>query len=258
MVDELDSGQYLAGIIGSEVLVATANDPSAYHLLPSGSAVQPPAGIDVVYAESVIRVGLVFEDRSGSWYDSDGNLLWHRTGGEPADSRIVGIRSSGQVVAMEYGPSRIVLVENGEVVVVRIPEGQPTTGAGFGLTFQMTDNLFLGYVDMDDATRVAVAVYDLNYDEVRPLDRLPADFGAAQFPIGFSRGTYYVVATGDEECLNVRSQPDTNSEILGCYEDGVLLLYRSDEPRIEGVLWEPVATPDGRPGWAISQYLTSP
>lgn len=62
----------------------------------------------------------------------------------------------------------------------------------------------------------------------------------------------------DRSCLNVRGDPDVESEILTCAADGVLLravIGDDGEPSVEDGEWIWVYTPDGFLGWAATEYL---
>jgi hypothetical protein len=62
-----------------------------------------------------------------------------------------------------------------------------------------------------------------------------------------------VDAGGD--CLNIRSTVGLGAPVLTCAADGVLLGDREDTWERDGVTWLAVRTPDGRSGWASSEYL---
>lgn len=57
-------------------------------------------------------------------------------------------------------------------------------------------------------------------------------------------------------CLNVRDTPSTESTVIACFPEGVLLSGRANVGAIDG--WTPVTTPRGQPGWAASRFLAEP
>ncbi len=62
-----------------------------------------------------------------------------------------------------------------------------------------------------------------------------------------------VVDTGD--CLNVRFEPTSTSQILNCAADGVLLRDMNETREGSGSEWLRVATPAGIAGWASTAFL---
>ena len=54
----------------------------------------------------------------------------------------------------------------------------------------------------------------------------------------------------------LRERPAQSSLALGCFKDGGLLRVRPEpDQTVDGITWLPVATPDGRAGWASAEFL---
>lgn len=101
------------------------------------------------------------------------------------------------------------------------------------------------------------AVLDLESGNLRPIS-IP--FTNSEFQQGRSRivatvrGAFArVVNTG--ACLNIRSEPSTDAEIVGCLADNVLLLDTGETARAGDVTWLRVVAPLGLEGWASVAYL---
>lgn len=62
------------------------------------------------------------------------------------------------------------------------------------------------------------------------------------------------IASGDD-CVNVRQSPSLAGAVLGCYEDGVLLVDRGETRAAEGITWVGVTAPEGYLGWAAAEFL---
>jgi hypothetical protein len=71
---------------------------------------------------------------------------------------------------------------------------------------------------------------------------------------GFIKAAVAKVA-GAGDCLNVRETASTAAPVLGCFVDGVLLRDLGETAEADGVTWLKVATPDGRKGWASTEFL---
>jgi DNA-binding CsgD family transcriptional regulator len=77
---------------------------------------------------------------------------------------------------------------------------------------------------------------------------------ANPFAAGLVVGPFARVNAGGD-CLNVRQEPSATVTSLGCYADGVLLRDLGETQEAGGVTWLNVATPDGRQGWASTEFL---
>ena len=78
----------------------------------------------------------------------------------------------------------------------------------------------------------------------------------ALLPVAIATGPFLRVATDDDDCLNVRAEPDLAAAVVACHKDGVLLAERqevADRP----ARWLPVTTPSGREGWVAEQFVES-
>ncbi len=72
--------------------------------------------------------------------------------------------------------------------------------------------------------------------------------------VAFLPGPFARVNTPGD-CLNVRAEPSTSAQSLGCFKDGVLLHVTGGEAVSGGITWLPVTTPNGRAGWASGEFL---
>ena len=112
------------------------------------------------------------------------------------------------------------------------------------------------------------AVLDLATAKVHPLAELTAGAGGAQFVYvqglvqlrspeqGAQTGSLRV--TGTSDCLNVREKPTLDAKVVGCYPDGVLLAQADQQQNFagsNGITWSLVLTPDGRFGYASTEFL---
>ena len=103
------------------------------------------------------------------------------------------------------------------------------------------------------------AIVDFEARTVSPISEfVPALLGKAGGPVPYQVlvGPFARVEPGSG-CLNVRSQPNTEAEVLACYTTGVLLRIRDDDGGSNDG-WTPVMTPLGVDGWASSEYLRLP
>jgi hypothetical protein len=53
----------------------------------------------------------------------------------------------------------------------------------------------------------------------------------------------------------VRETATTSAPIVRCFVDGVLLRDLGETAEADGVTWLKVATPDGRKGWASTEFV---
>lgn len=65
----------------------------------------------------------------------------------------------------------------------------------------------------------------------------------------------FAAVSGAGDCLNVREQASMSAPIVRCLVDGVLLRDMGETAAADGVTWLKVATPDGREGWASTEFL---
>ncbi len=137
---------------------------------------------------------------------------------------------------------------------------------GFRVTGWLSDSVALGWANFESARYLDVdtplgeffrgvpSIIDFGNETISPIvnfvDLLGAKAGGPN-PVAIMVGPFArVVTPGD--CLNVRTAPQTNAEVLGCYADGVLLAVRGEPDDSD---WLAVETPDGRAGWAAKTYL---
>ncbi|MGE5594959.1 MAG: SH3 domain-containing protein [Hyphomicrobiales bacterium] len=109
------------------------------------------------------------------------------------------------------------------------------------------NSLFAGLPSLIDFERGTVAPI------AEFLPELAAKAGGP-VPVAVELGTFLRVS-GAGDCLNVRAEPGTDAAVLGCYADRVLLGDRGESREAGGIAWRAVTTPDGREGWASSEFL---
>ena len=133
------------------------------------------------------------------------------------------------------------------------------------ITGWISDSVAIGRADFDQADYVPgtvsyfhgiPAVIDFEAGTVSPIQEfLPQLPGKAGGPVprALSVGPFGRI-DADGDCLNVRLGPDTSTDVLGCYADGVFLPFRTTTDFVpEG--WFAVTTPDGRAGFAASEFV---
>ncbi len=246
-----------------------------FFLHPSGEEVKAP----VPYTEPRIvpGIGLVWEPARADntfgaepVYDASGTAI---TAAQPApnlEPRLAGRAPDGSLYgAWLYVPDRPAdphprtaylgqVDASGDPVALFTP-GKVTTWNG---PYLAGSSLLLGNVELPvqpGSVRpfdVPAALIDLATGRILPLRELEAGLETNQQPLvrGSVLGRVARVATGSD-CLNVREAPSVSATSIGCYRDGVLLFERG-ETRIEGeTTWVAVSTPDGKEGWASSEFL---
>lgn len=105
---------------------------------------------------------------------------------------------------------------------------------------------------------LAPVMIDLNIGTMYPLDELAKGEMAL---IAVRQGSAEVTVTGAGDCLNVRAAPNTGAPILECLPDGSRLALGSvafADAENPGLRWLQVGLPDGRVGYARSDFLTEP
>lgn len=114
-------------------------------------------------------------------------------------------------------------------------------GTDIGAGDQAT--VYPALIDLDSGTLTPVVANV--FTEQRGRNRL----------VAARAGTFAVVSAGGD-CLNVREEPSTAAEAIGCYPDGTLLGDRGETRAAGGVTWLAVTEPGGRSGWAALEFLS--
>lgn len=82
----------------------------------------------------------------------------------------------------------------------------------------------------------------------------PTPTEATSTPVGrFARGNWLVV-TGTGDCLNLRSEPSLQGQVIACLPDGTEVQVLGGPRDADGYRWWRLATPQGD-GWAVENYL---
>jgi hypothetical protein len=101
----------------------------------------------------------------------------------------------------------------------------------------------------------ATYILDMRDGSFREVAGLRRDGDVDAYPVAVVRGTFVRVdAPGD--CLNLRAGRGTDSPIVSCVADGVLLEPTGDAVTAQdGSRWRPVRTPSGETGFASVDFL---
>jgi hypothetical protein len=115
-------------------------------------------------------------------------------------------------------------------------------------------NTWLGTAAADQVNERAVLI-DATTGMVHAIFGLPSYVSPIPGNFAFPRlaltGNFWRVDAGGD-CLNVRQEASASSPSLGCFASGVLLRER-DSSAAQG--WKAITTPDGRAGFAASEFL---
>lgn len=256
---ELPRGSFVNGIVGEEVLVTRYGLGTTHTLFPSGKVVKPP--VEPSYPVQIAG-GIVWQSPEGAIYDSAGKLL-----------------SPSQTYGMNNASSPIVSATSGESwkTWMKQPASQQDPGQQYVGVFQgstLVDAYHWEGRDLRAVTRFAdtqvlgnyypqqsgfgdfpAVIIDLQTGTISPISELSAAVTKGQpFVLSVATGPFVRVANAGD-CLNVRESASTDAKVLGCFKDGVLLKDRAKTEQSGGINWMAVATPDGREGWASSEFL---
>jgi hypothetical protein len=257
---ELPRGAFVNGIVGEEVLVTRyAESVTTHALFPSGNLVKPPA--DRSYPVQVAG-GIVWQGTNAEIYSSAGQLLSPAqsyglsTGSLPlvnaAASQSIKTWMKQPASAQDPGQQYVGVYDGSQLVDAYHWEGRELRAVA-----KLSDTLLLGnfYPPQSGFGEFPAVLIDLASGEIRPLSDLSAAVTKGHpFVLGASVGPVLRVATSGD-CLNVRETASTTATSLGCFKDGVLLKDRGKTEQAGGISWQAVGTPDGREGWASSEFL---
>jgi hypothetical protein len=246
---------------------------------PSGEKIAVPAGAKPYNLTMFGDVVTYRSDDGKSFLKPDGSVYWTFPLSEPVDEYGVGVQSdaTGESLVVTWGTTPggpgagkrqgyVGLFRGGTLRSVfrsndyfggggRVWLGNNAVAGNAGLTnyqlgidpggnlssFQRSVPVAIDYA-AGTVAPIEPAFIDANY-------RTNRAYVTALFP-----GPVVKVA-GAGDCLNVRENASTAAPILACYHDGVLLQKIGEPVAGDGGQWLPVATPDGRKGFASTQYL---
>ncbi len=236
--------------------------------LLDGTLIAPPGGDQSLYPLNVPGIGPVWWRRADSTYlDSAGQVLV--TIPDLPAPLLKAKVGAGFVVTwgdLNHRPHLSVVDASGFVLKDWMAPMDLKRNTYVGLsghlvtpdgTEWLTGSAILPDPPADRYLQMEAAFVDLTRGQIRPLPGVSETMNRDGYPYvqHVALGPFARV-TGASDCLNVREQPATAAAILGCYRDNVILRLREGEPaEADGITWLPVATPDGRPGWASAQYL---
>ena len=259
---ELTRGAFVNGVVGGELLVTRYGDGSATHsLFPSGKTVNPP----VTLASPVqVAGGILWQTPEGAILDSAGQSLSPaQTYGMTTASRP--IVSSGESVktwakqptaAQSLGRQYLGVFQGTKLAAAYSWQGNDLRAVVRLSGTQLLGNFAPQQTGFGEFPAMLV---DLGAGLIYPVPEL-SELLRAEGHIGqpfiqaASPGAVARV-TNAGDCLNVRESASTAAKTLGCYKDGVLLKDRATTEQAGGITWWAVATPDGREGWASSEFL---
>lgn len=263
-VSELDDLYLIASatehdrLLISRLIREGRSNPEHFEWWPSGEEVERPWETKGDFGAHVLRDGtLTWWTRDGRLIDSAGRELLALGGG-----------AQGTAVLPEPNGDRLAVTwqQSGEwrwSIAESSGEGY-TLARTFAAPVSMLPTAWLG------ESRLLVNG-DFTEEQLgtRPAARLAAvlDFGGATatlLPFGEDLGFGWAVAAqvgpfaevnaGEGDCLNIRSGPSLNDEVLECVADGVLL----EQLAPPGRRWSEVRAPSATVGWASNEFLAQP
>ena len=180
-----------------------------------------------------------------------------RAGGESVEVQLLS-------TSQEYREGYLAFIDTSSDAVTDVYQWREADGlSGVSIVGWITPTLAIGRADFDQADYLpntvsffhgVPALIDLQKGTVSPisefLPQLTKKAGGPQ-PLLVDPGSFARVVTG-ADCLNVRSEPLLSASVLGCMADRVVMARRA-EVATRG--WVAVTTPDGRDGWASSEFL---
>lgn len=237
---EAPLGAAPVGFYQGEVVLAsstTGDTPATYTLLPSGNPWLPADPRRVPAVPDEVTVGgvtysLSYEDETFV----DDNL--------------------------SYPGATLIASENAAEPMLAFPGGQVRS------VHELPDGRLIGVAErsakaylLEDPDRVLPAVgrdlvlIDLVRREVRPVAAPAAANESSYIVLVSVVGGPFARVDTPGSCLNVRPQPSTAGESLGCFADGVMLYDLDETADAGGITWLRVETPDRREGWASLEFI---
>ncbi len=247
---------------GDGLVLSTASDESLREgrlwLFPSGQEVKAPRD---GYLSYVTGLGMVSWTDDGTVRDAGGNVIfkWNdptialRGGVVTSWATPLSTKTGYERDQGDQPPTYLLDFDSGQA----LQRVYSWSGPVIDPVVRMSDNLILGnaLTDPDRFGHFPAVIIWLSDASIHEL-RFPAVQGSVNPVIIGAREGLFVRVTGAGDCLNVREGPATSAAILSCYRDNVILRLRDNVPvEAGGISWLPVATPDGRPGWASAEFL---
>lgn len=259
---------------GEAVVSATEKQGQEYverfFLYPSGAPLVAPraAGRATPQGDPDVGVGWLNWDPGNGYYDSDGKLLVPGGGGK----RLVRVLAQGDSKRLAFwvgsGEQIFTGLYDGTGKLVKVLvwkgfldlDGQLPNGQLYG-TIGLPGPFGFGLDGGSAACKQESGAYyasliDWNRGTIHPVHELgdcPPGQGHGFFQAIVPRAALRVATDGD--CLNVRKEPSTSAESIGCFADGVLLGVRGDGASPVAPGWRAVVTPGLEAGWAAEEFL---
>jgi len=279
-----NQGPYVIGQDGDDLILAERNPNQEFFLIRK----TPSANIRIDLPASVSAQAQVFAARTASGlllaaFARDERSVWDVTTGQrivmipvPNPFQFLAVEGfqpggGGRELAVNWlgsgTPSDadwyVGVLDIASGAFSRVIRGNQADGvAGLHALQWITETKAIGRANLDAARYLpgqttefgsVPALIDLEAGTVRPIEGFVELLGAkvgGPVPIRVDLGTFARVSTNGE-CLNVRAAANTSAAVLECFPDGVFLEVRANAS--EG--WLPVRTPDGRDGWAATDFL---
>jgi hypothetical protein len=237
-----------------------------YSLHPSGQPLTPPTGVGSAtpYPDREGAIGWLSTSAPGGFFTNDGTLLVPPS----PDMRLVRVLYLGggrlaqwisdrtQVFGMFHGTGELAgAFRDDQYADFR---GQLPDGLLYG-NVELAETFGFGVDGGSDACKASQHIYPalVNWTtgSIHPIHELgDCVEGRHKFVNAMLSQAVVRVVTG-ADCLNVRKDPTTLAESLGCYADGVLLMQRFEgvSAQVEG--WLPVLTAASEPGWVAEEFV---
>lgn len=246
---------------------------------PSGERIAVPAGAKPYNLTMFGDVATYRSEGGKSFLKPDGSVYWTFPLSEPVDEYGVGLQTNGAGDAMVVtwgttpgGPGSgkrqgyVGLFQNGTLKsVFRSNDYFGGSGSAWLGNNAVAGNAGLSNYqlgidtsgNLSSFSRSVPVIIDYAAGTVAPIEptfidsnyRTNRAYVTALFP------GPVVKVSGAGDCLNVREAASTGAAILACYGDGVLLQKNGEPVAGDGGQWLPVVTPDGRKGFASTQYV---
>ncbi len=271
--------EFLLGVLDGQVAVA-AWEPAgnsriySFRLHPSGAPIEPPGGDRTLVAVVPPAMGVLWrtESPAADYLSPDGSVALS-VPGHLGWGSYVSRFEDGRAVVQWYStdsstPYFGLFDANGELQASwswqTLSEQQMTD-----ITGALSPNVVYGTAQLEDFYRfdpgapfppdrmvpIEAVIIRLDTNTLHPIAGMSDGlmWNMNPFLNYLTPGPHVRVNSGDQ-CLNVREEPSLSAPVIRCLADGVLL--RAGETReAGGITWQQVTTPDGRPGWAPTEFL---
>jgi len=248
---------------------------------PSGEELLPPRSDDRYFPMMVDNAGLAWRSASGRYLNANGGDILPNFADAGPSPQIGGREPwSGELFVTSMAPGGLVVygfppqgpafgtwIWKGPLTIRGVLTAGLTAPAPTSSARRLYGNVELpepycgrpgctGTGKSDRMFAYEAVLIDLDTATIHPFDELDDGLTGNQNPF-LERIVlgHFAQVSGVGDCLNVRVQPTLSSGVLGCYADGVLLSTNAETLQADGVTWLLVRTPDGRGGFASTEFL---